>query len=226
MKEIYYTTETIDAQAKEFFDSTASVRKKKPLDLTPCQSVLLVLDMQHYFLQNDSHAYIPSALAIVPNIIRLQDRFLELGYPVIQTRHLNTIENAGQMKSWWRDLIKEENPFSEISDSIRNPHAAVLSKPQYDAFFKTNLEEMLRQQEIESGHPVRHVIITGVMTHLCCETTARSAFMKGYDVYFVVDATATYNRQFHLASLLNLSHGFATPVLTTEIEHLLHQQDQ
>ena len=53
------------------------------------------------------------------------------------------------------------------------------------------------------------VVITGVMTHLCCETTARSAFMRGFLPFFLVDGTATYNRHFHIATLTNLAHGFA-----------------
>jgi isochorismate hydrolase len=55
------------------------------------------------------------------------------------------------------------------------------------------------------------------MTHLCCETTARSAFVRGFEVFFTIDGTATYNQGFHLGTLVNLSHGFATPVLASEI---------
>jgi isochorismate hydrolase len=55
------------------------------------------------------------------------------------------------------------------------------------------------------------------MTHLCCETTARSAFIQGYVVFFVVDGTATYTESFHRGSLLSLSHGFAVPILVDEI---------
>jgi isochorismate hydrolase len=54
------------------------------------------------------------------------------------------------------------------------------------------------------------------MAHLCCETTARSAFTRGFEVFFLVDGTASYNRDFHQASLLNLAHGFATLLLTGE----------
>jgi isochorismate hydrolase len=57
------------------------------------------------------------------------------------------------------------------------------------------------------------------MTHLCCETTARSAFVQGYNVFFPIDGTATYNEEFHFATLTNLAHGFANIVL---IENLLH----
>ena len=60
-------------------------------------------------------------------------------------------------------------------------------------------------------------VISGVMTHLCCETTARAAFMRGFEVFFTVDGTATYNEALHRSSLLTLSHGFAIPVLIDEL---------
>jgi isochorismate hydrolase len=55
------------------------------------------------------------------------------------------------------------------------------------------------------------------MTHLCCETTARAAFTRGLQVWFTIDGTATYNEEHHFSTLLNLAHGFATPVTVTEV---------
>jgi isochorismate hydrolase len=47
------------------------------------------------------------------------------------------------------------------------------------------------------------------MTNLCCETTARDAFMKDYRVFFLIDGTATRRSELHLATLKNLGFGFA-----------------
>jgi nicotinamidase-related amidase len=52
------------------------------------------------------------------------------------------------------------------------------------------------------------------MTNMCCETTARSAFVKGFDVVMPVDATAAYNYEFHLATFLNLAYMFSRPIKT------------
>lgn len=51
--------------------------------------------------------------------------------------------------------------------------------------------------------------MTGVMTNLCCETTAREAFVKGFRVFFSTDATATLDLELHEATLKNLAYGFA-----------------
>ena len=186
-------------------------RDKHKIDFKPGQCALLVLDMQRFFLDESSHAYIPSALAIIPGIKSLMDAFLKNNMPVILTRHLNTPKDANQMDKWWRDLITEESPLSEITPELKHPDAVIIKKTQYDAFYKTPLEDILRK------NGVTQIVITGVMTHLCCETTAREAFVRGFDVLFTIDGTATYNEDFHRATLLNLSHGFAVPVLCEEI---------
>ena len=186
--------------------------KMKPLGDPFKNSALLVLDAQRYFLDEESHAFIPSAAGVLPGLRLLISKFIEMKQPVIFTRHINTDEDAGQMRIWWKDLIREENPISEISKDIFMDGSPVIRKNQYDAFYKTGLDAILREKKI------KQVIITGFMTHLCCETTARSAFVHGYKVIFPVDGTATYNREFHLATLRNLAHGFA--VITTIIDIL------
>jgi nicotinamidase-related amidase len=59
------------------------------------------------------------------------------------------------------------------------------------------------------ANKIEDVIIVGVMTNCCCETTAREAFMYGYRVFFISDATSTINEDLHLAALKNVSFGFA-----------------
>ena len=159
--------------------------------------------MQDFFLSGQSHAHVPSSEAIIPNIIKLIEKFEDAGSPIVFTRHLNTPENAGMMSRWWRDILNKENPLSEISSKFDSMKHEIIEKSQYDAFFNTKLNYFLKENEIKT------VVICGVMTHLCCETTARSAFVNGYEVVFPVDTTATYNLEFHKSTLRNLSHGFA-----------------
>ena len=107
------------------------------------------------------------------------------------------------MNHWWRDILTEDSEFSELIPEFDIPQVELIIKSQYDAFYNTNLNDLLQKNNIEQ------VIITGVMTHLCCETTARSSFVNGYNVFSPIDGTATYNEDFHLATLANLAHGFA-----------------
>ncbi|MFZ5857639.1 MAG: isochorismatase family protein [Chloroflexota bacterium] len=211
-REAYFTTETIATKSRAMLDDLASIRTRHA-DIafrSEC-AALLVLDMQNYFLREASHAFIPSAPAILPNIQNLIHDFHAHGLPVIFTCHVNTDADAGMMSRWWRDVIHPDSQAGAIHSSLDVAKGIVLEKTQYDAFYNTVLDETLR------GRGVEQVVITGVMTHLCCETTARSAFVRGFEVFFCVDGTATYAEKFHRASVLNLSHGFVLPVLCEEI---------
>jgi len=212
----YFTEATIDKISKSIyqkFDDQFDLHKDR---LIPQKSALLILDMQKFFHDDNSHAFIPSAHAIIEPIKSLANLFINNNLPIITSKHINTEENANQMDYWWRDYITEDSEFSELIIEFDLPQAELIVKSQYDTFYNTNLNEILQKNNIEQ------VIITGVMTHLCCETTARSAFMQGYNVFFPIDGTATYNEEFHNATLTNLAHGFANITL---IENLINTFD-
>jgi bifunctional isochorismate lyase/aryl carrier protein len=211
MKSAYFTHNNIDDVSGGMLKRLEKSSKRHRFTFSPERVALLVLDMQKYFIDKSSHAFVPSAPAIVPKIKRLVQAFAKSNLPIISTRHLNSEYDALMMSRWWKDVIIESNPLSEIVTELASPNAAVIKKTQYDAFYRTQLEDLLR------GMGVEKLVVTGVMTHLCCETTARSAFVRGFVVFIPVDGTATYNEDFHFATYLNLSHGFAVPVLSDEI---------
>ncbi len=211
-KKIYFTQKSIQEKATALMEYVAPSRQRHgTIVFQTGKAALLVLDMQRYFLDFDSHAFVPSAPAIIPGIKKMIEAFTRAGRPVVATRHYNTPEDAGMMSKWWRDLIHPQAAYNQYINTLNFENTIQVEKTQYDAFLGTSLEETLR------AHQVEQVVITGVMTHLCCETTARSAFMRGFEVFFTVDGTATYNEELHRASLLTLSHGFAVPVLVEEL---------
>lgn len=214
-KERYFTPESIEAKSRDMLRDVEGVRQRGRLQLPGKRSALLVLDMQRYFLSEDSHAFVPSATAIIPGIAKLIGAYSQKGQPIIFTRHTNSDANAGIMSIWWRDLISPGSPASEIIPELDSSQGLIIEKNQYDAFYGTSLEEMLR------GKQIAQVAICGVMTHLCCETTARSAFVRGFEVFLAIDGTATCNEPFHRATLWNAAHGFAVPMLIDEMINTL-----
>jgi len=130
----------------------------------------------------------------------------------VLTLHTNTKQNAAMMGKWWKRLIDSNDSYAKLYDKIRVPrNAHIINKSQYDCFYGTNLDELLRHNDIET------LIICGVMTNLCVETTARSAFVRGYRVILPIDATAAYNLEFHKSTCLNLAFGFAHICLTEDL---------
>jgi len=208
----YFTKTTIDETANSMYrklDSQFDLHKNR---LEIQKSALLILDMQDFFHNKSSHAFVPSAKAIIKPIKSLANLFINNNLPIITTKHINNKANAKQMDYWWQDILTEDSEFSQIIPDFDIPQAELIIKSQYDTFYNTNLHDILQKNNIEQ------IIITGVMTHLCCETTARAAFVRGYNVFFPIDGTATYNEEFHNASLTNLAHGFANITL---IENLI-----
>ncbi len=193
--------------SSEWLAAYASSRKiaDQPFDIN--RAGLLILDMQEYFLNPDSHAFVPCGRMIIPGLNKLAASFRSAERPVIATQHINSPDDAGMMASWWTELITEDHQLVNLSSELDITPGEILIKNQYDAFFESSLKEILDEENVEQ------LVIGGVMTHLCCETTARSGFVQGYEIYFLVDGTATYNLEYHLATLRNLAHGIA--VLTT-----------
>lgn len=210
-KERYFTHRSLARRARRMLVYLRRLKQEHPMSFGPERSALLILDMQRYFLDASSHAYIPSAPAILPGLLKICELYRNRNRPIFLTRHVNSPEDAHALGRWWHDLIRVQDPLSEIIPELLNYDALVIPKSQYDAFYHTDLEDQLRAREVQQ------LVIGGVMTHLCCETTARAAFVRGFDVFFTVDGTATYTEAFHRATLLNLAHGVATPVTVSEI---------
>lgn len=211
MKEHYFKENSTCKVAEKMLAGLKKKVKVHEVKYIPEESALLVLDMQKYFIDETSHAFVPGAKAVVKNINKLVAYYSRKKCTVVFTRHINNESDAGLMGKWWKELITVDNPLVEITEKLDTTKGIIINKSQYDAFYKTELKKLLTERNI------KQIVITGVMTHLCCETTARSGFVNGFDVFFAIDGTAAYNKNYHNASLLNLAHGFAVPVLVKQL---------
>jgi len=156
----------------------------------------------------------PAVNAILPNIKKLIHHFRSWNHPIIYTRHVHRADgsDAGIMKWWWQDMCVEGTPESEIHPELTPlPDELIVTKHRYSAFYHTDLEILLR------GKGITDLIVSGVMTNMCCETTARDAYMRDMKIQFLADATATSTEEMHLASLLNLALGFANVTTTSQV---------
>jgi len=172
----------------------------------PGKCALLVIDMQQYFL--------PIASPIIGNVLSIIEACRAKGIRVIFTRHghKDVKKDGGMLGKWWGDLIVYESKDWELIKGLsRQDTDVVLDKNRYSAFFGTALDESLRSRNIQE------IIIIGVMTNCCCETTARDAFVHDYRVFFVSDASATVNEDLHVGSLKNLAYAFAHVVSTEDL---------
>ncbi len=205
----YLTTININQKSRKWLDELKKYSKKDRINNFR-NLALLIIDMQNFFLDNTSHAYVPSAKAIIPNIKKIITTFRNHNLPIIFTRYSLDLKEEGMMTKWWDDKIIEGSESSKIIEELKPlNNDVIIRKKKYSAFQGTALKKILESRLIKS------VVITGVMTHLCCESTARDAFMHDFNIYFVIDATASIDEDLHLSSLKTLSHGFVNPISTS-----------
>lgn len=170
------------------------------------KTALLVIDMQHKFSE--------IAEPILRNVISLIQVCKATGIRIVFTRHGNPAseKKGGMLRNWWGEIIECGSADWKLLDVLKpNQFGVIIDKSRYDAFFRTDLDEQLRYSNVSD------IVICGVMTNCCCETTAREAFVRDYRVFFVADATATRNDELHIASLKNLAYGFAYVMNTKDI---------
>jgi isochorismate hydrolase len=100
MKELYFLPETIHQNSLKMLQKIRPCPNRRTITFNPNRSALLILDMQQYFLRESSHAYIPSAQAIIPGINELIKIYSARDLPIIFTRHINSPQNAKMMALW------------------------------------------------------------------------------------------------------------------------------
>jgi ureidoacrylate peracid hydrolase len=189
--------------------------------MTPARgkTCLLVIDMQNEFLEEDGTIFFHYAAEIVPNVKRLQTACRKASIPVIFTGHVHEdpAVDGGMTAVWWpeikagRCLIKG-SPGAEIYARLRPEEGEKVNwKHRYSAFYNTDLEVVLR------GLGVTDLLITGVLTNVCCESTARDAFFRDFRVFFLADATASSEPEYHLGTLKNMAYAFAYVTTVDEV---------
>lgn len=113
-----------------------------------------------------------------------------------------TVRQVCGAGSWQGDFYRGVAP---------QPGDPVVTKHRYGAFHNTHLETILRV------HGTRTVVLTGVATNACVETTAREAFVRDYYVVFTADGTACYADDAHDATLRTIDKYFGVVVKLEEV---------
>jgi nicotinamidase-related amidase len=159
----------------------------------PKKTALINVDMQNCFVQ-DSPVAAPKGPEIIPRINKIAEACRRSGALVIHTVHVvrpdgSTTGVMGEFNAAIKaGLLFKGNPAAELHPGIIvDASDTVMDKPRYGAFHGTDLDLILRNRGIET------VIVTGICTNVCCETTAREANMRDYQVFFISDATACFD---------------------------------
>ncbi|KAK7754752.1 hypothetical protein SLS62_003312 [Diatrype stigma] len=205
------------------------------------KTALLIIDMQNYF-----HSMVKDA---IPNITALHEFFAARSLPVFFTQHGHPASDlAGPpfrnqlVRKWgpegsirrgadnpdWRLIpaiqkLAVSDAASPTSTSASNRRSRkIIDKNTYDAFVDTDLAELLRGDA--GANAVERLVVCGVMTDCCCETTARSAFNRGWETWLVADACGSASRAQHERSLKSYDFGYGPTRSTAEVIAMLEKE--
>ena len=220
MHKINILQETRDAAAKR-----RGGRQYAFPRINPAKTALIVIDMQKYFLEPGMAAEVPTAREIVPNINKIAASLRAAGGQVAwvvttfdediyenwsvleqlfsRERCTAMIENlciGGKGHDLWPELTVKDDDWT-------------IEKSRFSAFINgsSNLEERLKEAGIDT------VIITGTLTDVCCESSARDAMMLNFKTIMISDANAAGSDDDHNAALNAMARLFADVISTDQL---------
>ena len=195
-------------------DSIAKVTRRSgrqhPYDtLDPSKAALVVIDMQNHFMAPGFMAETPTAREVVPNVNRLAQALRDMGGHVVWIQNVTT----GTRESWstYHEFLqmpeRSAKRYASMEDGAEGhklwpgldvrAEDVCMNKRRYSAFLQgsSDIERHLRARGIDT------VIVVGVATQVCCESTARDACMLNFKTLMISDACATDSDELHNASL-------------------------
>jgi ureidoacrylate peracid hydrolase len=194
--------------------------------LAPRSTALVVIDMQNTFMQEGAPAEVPVARDIVPNINRLAAALRQAGGTVAWVQMTLARGGADDWKPFFDDLNAPDRSkrmldwLSEGHDGWRlwptldvQKSDLVVQKNRYSAFLMgaSDLPEIL------AGRGVDTVVITGTLSNICCESSARDAMMRNFKTVMVSDANAALTDFDHQAALTSIYRAFGDVLTTDEV---------
>jgi ureidoacrylate peracid hydrolase len=191
--------------------------------VVPERLALLNVDLQEVFVEGTPIAAI-DGLAVVERVNRLAAVCRAAGILVVHTAHVTRPDGSnvgvlGEIFPPVRDgMIARGSKGAALHRALRvEASDLILEKPRYGAFHATDLELILHQRGIDT------VIVTGIATNVCVDTTAREAVVRDFRVFFASDGTGTNVMggvaadDLARATLATMAFGFAKVVTVDEM---------
>jgi ureidoacrylate peracid hydrolase len=181
-------------------------------DLVPAKTALVVVDMQNGFMLPEvGHAPCEMAFEIVPNINRLAQAVRDTGGTVVWIQTAYTDETLTSWSTLYgmvgpkgeekrRRSLSVGGKGYELFEGLKvEPQDLIVEKKRYSAFIQgsSNIEDVLRARGLDA------LLITGTVTNVCCESTARDAMMRNFKTVMVTDGNAANTDEDHNAALNN-----------------------
>ena len=199
----------------------------------PSHAALIVVDMQNDFLAEGGMMDklgldISPMQSMVPKLVNFIEKAREVALPIIYIQAIYASENNWYLSDVYLEQslrrgktrnVELEYPVCEkgswnadFYNGIKPlPGEIVVQKHRYSAFVNTDLDTILRSKGI------RTLIMSGVVTNVCVESTTREGFMRDYYIVFLKDCTAAYSAELHRNTLTNVGLHFGEVVDSIDV---------
>jgi len=198
------------------------------------RTALVVVDMQNYFVAEGFAAEVPAARAIVPNINRMARAMRAAGGTVlwVQTTANGAMEQWNNHHTHMLTPDRVEKRLAQLDEGHEGfkvypklealPGDPRVKKIKYSAFIagSSDIDAQLKARGIDT------ILVTGTVTNVCCESTARDAMMLDYRVIMLSDGNASLTDEEHAASLNNFMIFFGDVMTVDEAAARLAPAEQ
>ena len=191
----------------------------------PEHTALVVVDIQNDFCHPQGyygrHTDVSLVEAMLPRLRAFLEQSRKTAVRVAFTQQLYDQEHiSGPLVDRWARLGVTERYLSPgtwgaaLCDFLSpRPQEAVFPKYRYSTFHTPDFETWLTR------HDIRTLVVTGVTTNVCVESTARDAFMRDYYVVLPEDCVAAYTERAHQTALDNVRQFFGRVCTANELVH-------
>ena len=216
--------------------STAASKRGDTIRKTPASNTaLIIVDMQNDFVRANAPLEVASARDTIAAQQALIKAFRQRNLPVVYTKFVShphyyllwewSPQCKPPTKCCWKNHQRKYtdiNGTRECTDIIDEltplPGDLVIEKSGYGAFHETNLAEKLTSLGVAS------VVITGTVTQICVEETAREAFHHGFKTTIARDGVSSFADDLQQATLKNFAMKFGWVETTDNIISALHSK--
>lgn len=197
------------------------------LEWNPHHSALLIVDVQNDYCHKEGclaqqDLDVSMVEEMMPNLKNMISAMKEINVPIIyiQTIHEDSTDSETWIKRLkgknQKNLCRKDTWGAQFYQLAPDKDDVIVIKHRYSAFIHTRLESVLRALKIET------IVMAGVSTNICVESTARDGFMLDFDVIFLSDCTAAFSREAHDMTLQTINQFFGTVATSKEVIQSIH----
>jgi len=182
---------------------------------------ILVIDMQHDFVDESAPIKCEGARGIIPEIKRLLEYARKRGIPIIYTKEVHRADGSDfgiELEKEPKHCVEGTGGEEIVEELAPKKGDYIIVKRRYSAFLDTDLEILLK------GLRVNTLVVTGVATNICVRATVEDAKQKDYHVFVPRECVAGTDREANDSNLRDINNFYGEVLTLNELIKILDKK--